>query len=290
MIQGATGQLTPAHMAPTPIPITSIGDPRIAVYRNLKDRDLSREGGGRFIAEGELVVRRLLESDFACESVLLATRRVAEIAPLVPPHVPIFAGPAEVVHEVVGFKFHAGVMAVGVRKPSLAVEQLASTWGESDRVTLVVCPELSNTENLGSLIRIAAGFGATAMVLGRHCCDPFYRQSVRVSMGTIFRLPIVQSKDLLADLKMLRERWGVKTIATVCRHDAEPLAGAGRPGRVAILFGNEAQGLGADYVGECDRRVTIPMQLGTDSLNVSVAAGIVMYHFTQLEVARASRL
>src|SRR5688500_19858344 len=68
-------------MAPTrpTIPVTSIGDPRIAIYRNLKDRDLSREGTGRFIAEGELVVRRLLDSDFACESVLLATRRVEEI-------------------------------------------------------------------------------------------------------------------------------------------------------------------------------------------------------------------
>jgi tRNA G18 (ribose-2'-O)-methylase SpoU len=268
-------------MAPTPIPITSIGDPRIAVYRNLKDRDLSREGGGRFIAEGELVVRRLLESDYPCESVLLATRRVEEIAPLVPPHVPIFAGPAEVVHDVVGFKFHAGVMAVGVRKAPLTIEHLASTWRANDRVTLVVCPELSNTENLGSLIRIAAGFGANAMVLGQHCCDPFYRQSVRVSMGTIFRLPIVQSQNLLSDLKGLKERWVVEAVATVCDADAEPLAHARRPDRIAVLFGNEAQGLAADYVAACDRRVTIPMQLGTDSLNVSIAAGIVMYHFAQ---------
>jgi tRNA G18 (ribose-2'-O)-methylase SpoU len=266
---------------PTIIPVSSIGDPRISIYRNLKDRDLSREGTGRFIAEGELVVRRLLQSDFACESVLLATRRVEEIAPLVPAGVPIFAGPAEVVHEIVGFKFHAGVMAVGVRKPPVSIERLASRWTGDERVTLVVCPEISNTENLGSLIRIAAGFGATAMVLGQHCCDPFYRQSVRVSMGTIFRLPIVQSVDLVADLKVLGERWGVERIATVCQHDAEPLARAGRSRRIAVLFGNEAQGLGPEYVGVCDRRVTIPMELGTDSLNVSVAAGIVIYHFSQ---------
>ena len=269
-------------MAPTrpTIPVSSIGDPRIAVYRNLKDRDLSREGD-RFIAEGELVVRRLLDSDFPCESVLLADRRVAEIAPLVPPHVPIFTGPAGVVHQIVGFKFHAGVMAVGVRKPPLSLEQLAFTWTNDAPVTLVVCPEISNTENLGSLIRIAAGFGATAVVLGQHCCDAFYRQSVRVSMGTVFRLPIVQSKNLLTDLTEMKQRWGVETIATVCQHDAEPLARAPRSKRIAILFGNEAQGLGADYIAACDRRVTVPMQLGTDSLNVSVAAGVVMYHFTQ---------
>jgi tRNA G18 (ribose-2'-O)-methylase SpoU len=288
-------------MAPTPrtiIPVSTIGDPRIAVYRNLKDRDLSREGN-RFIAEGEFVVRRLLESDFRCDSVLLANRRAEEIAPLVPQDVPIFAGPSELVHQIVGFKFHAGVMAVGVRKPPLPLERLASTWTGSgvgdcprpgdDNVTLVVCPEISNTENLGALVRIAAGFGATAMVLGQHSCDPFYRQSVRVSMGTIFRLPIVQSRDLLADLDALKRRWGVETIATVCHDEAEPLAMAKRTKRVAILFGNEARGLGDDYVAACDRRVTIPMQLGTDSLNVSVAAGVVMYHFTQTEGARASR-
>ena len=95
------------------------------------------------------------------------------------------------------------------------------------------------------------------------------------------RLPIVQSADLMSDLKRLKERWGVERIATVCGHDTEPLAQARRADRVAILFGNEAHGLGQDYVGVCDRRVTIPMQLGTDSLNVSVAAGIIMYHFTQ---------
>jgi tRNA G18 (ribose-2'-O)-methylase SpoU len=280
-------------LSPPIIPITTIGDPRIAVYRNLKDRDLSREGGGRFIAEGELVVKRLLESDFRCESVLLATRRVAEFAPLVPTGVPIFAGPADVVHQIVGFKFHAGVMAVGIRKPPLSLERLASTWTANDPVTLVVCPEISNTENLGSLIRIAAGFGGSAMVLGQHSCDPFYRQSVRVSMGTVFRLPLVQSQDLLSDLMMLKQRWDVQTIATVCQPDAEPLAQARRSNRIAVLFGNEAQGLGAEYVAACDRRVTIPMQLGTDSLNVSVAAGVVLYHFTQyapIQVARASRM
>ena len=64
--------------------------------------------------------------------------------------------------------------------------------------------------------------------------------------------------------------------------DAEPIAAAGRPRRFALAFGNEAHGLSPGQVAACDRRVTIPMGLGTDSLNVAVAAGIFLYHFTQV--------
>ena len=69
--------------------------------------------------------------------------------------------------------------------------------------------------------------------------------------------------------------------ATVLDESAEPLASAGRPAKFALLFGGEPQGLGPEYVAACDRRLTIPMKMGTDSLNVAVAAGIFLYHFTR---------
>ena len=262
----------------TPIlPVESLADPRIAVYRNLKDGDLSRQGE-RFIAEGELVVRRLLESDYPVESVLLADRRVAEMAPLVPPGVPVYAAPAGLVSGIVGFGFHCGVIACGRRRPLPALDDLAAGWGKA--ATLVVLPEITNTENLGALLRISAAFGADAVVLGRRCCDPFYRQSIRVSMGTVFRLRLVSSADLAGDLERLRRQWGFELAATVAEGGAESLAGASRAARLALLFGNEAQGLPADLVARCDRRITIPMKLDTDSLNVAVAAGIFLHHFT----------
>ncbi len=216
-------------------------------------------------------------------------RRAAAVSPLVPADVPVYVAEASVVNGVLGYRFHSGVMAVSRRKPAVSVDQLADAWRGEEPVTLVVCPEVSNTDNMGSLIRIASAFGATGMVLGERCCDPFYRQSVRVSMGTIFRMPLVRSTDLMDDLRRLRERWGVQLIGTVCDGDAEPLAGASRPERIGILFGNEAQGLSPEHLAACDRRVTIPMRLGTDSLNVSVAAGVVLYHFTQYAVAGAGR-
>src|SRR5206468_12821486 len=103
---------------------------------------------------------------------------------------------------------------------------------------------------------------------------------VRVSMGTIFTLPIAQSDDLLRDLRRLKEEWGVELLATVLDPSAQSLETARRGSKLGLLFGGEAQGLEDPCIAACDRRVTIPMHHGTDSLNVAVAAGIFLYHFT----------
>jgi tRNA G18 (ribose-2'-O)-methylase SpoU len=178
------------------------------------------------------------------------------------------------------------VLACARRKPAQTLDQAVPK--DRERLTLVVCPEISNVENIGSLIRLSAGFGADAMILGELCHDPFWRQSVRVSMGTIFKLPLLHTHDLARDLKRLRDEWGVELIATVLDAPpaAEPLEHARRGSRVGILLGSEAQGLERAWIDACDRRVTIPMHHGTDSLNVAVAAGIFLYHFTRSDVFR----
>lgn len=259
------------------LPVTSIDDPRLDPYRALKDRELARDGN-RFIAEGELVVRRLLGSDYPVESVLLAERRAQRLAPLVPGHVPVYVVPEELLRQIIGYKFQSGVIAVGRRKPQILLEQLPAL--RNQRVTLVICPETASAQNMGALIRISAAFGIDAMVLGERCCDPFWRQSIRVSMGTIFSLPLVFSTDLVRDLALMREQWGIELAAAVLDDHAEPLKAASRANRLGIVFGNEAQGLDDRIVSLCDRKVTIPMRTGIDSLNVAVAAGIFLHHFT----------
>ena len=259
-------------------PVDTLDDPRIVHYRGLKDRDLARRGD-LFIAEGDYVVRRLLASDFPTISVLLSRRRVEHILPLVPAEVPVYVGEDALIKQVLGFQFHTGVIAVGRRVPSPSLAQVFER--REGPMTVVVCPEIANSDNMGSIIRISAAFGADAMVLGERCHDPFWRQSVRVSMGAVFTLPLVRSENLLEDLRAMRERWGVELVATVVGEDAEPLASARRPGRLGLLFGNEAQGLSPEHVSACQRRVTIPMKLGTDSLNVAVSAAVFLYHFTR---------
>jgi tRNA G18 (ribose-2'-O)-methylase SpoU len=256
--------------------IDFLDDPRLAPYRNMKDRDLARDGE-RFIAEGEQVVRRLLASKLRTESVFISERKAAAMLSVLPKGVPAFVATDRLIESIIGFEFHSGVLACGVRPRSLELHEILPAIPEP--ATLVVCPKITNIENIGSLVRIAAGFGATAMLLGEQCCDPFFRQSVRVSMGSVFTLPIARSTDLAKDLRKLKSEWGFDLVATVLSPDAEPLAKAKRSPRLGILFGGEADGLDAESISLCDRRVTIRMRLGTDSLNVAVAAGIFLYHF-----------
>lgn len=256
--------------------INSLDDPLLEPYRNMKDRELARFDG-RFIAEGENVVRRLLKSPIPVESVLVAQRKAEAIAPLAKSTTPVFSASDDLIQQVIGFEFHSGVLACGIRPDPVDLSVVVPP--SPRRALIVVCQQITNTENLGSLIRLAAAFGANAMLLGESCCDPFFRQSVRVSMGTIFSVPMVRSENLLEDLDRLADL-GVETCATVLATDAEPLFSISPPNRVALVFGNEAQGLDEETIRHCRRRVTIPMQLGTDSLNVAMAAAVFLHHFT----------
>ena len=261
------------------VPIHSLDDARVSDYRNLKDKDLDR-AGELFIAEGPYIVRRLFESDFPVVSVFSSENRLPQIQPIVPDDVPLYVAPQALFRGLLGMKFQSGVMACGRRKARRTIDDVIP---KKDRLTLVILPDIANAQNVGSLVRISAAFGADAIVLGEQCHDPFWRQAIRVSMGTVFRLPLYQSKDLLADLERLKKEWNVELIASVLDEDGEPLENAPRGKRIGILFGNEAQGLGEQFIRACDRRVTIPMKLGTDSLNVAVAAGIFLYEFTKRE-------
>jgi tRNA G18 (ribose-2'-O)-methylase SpoU len=257
--------------------VNNLDDPRLRPYRALKDRELARDGD-RFLAEGEFIVRRLLASKFPTESVVLTQRRAEQLREMSPEHVPVYVLPDALVHQLIGFKFHSGVIACGRRLPSISLHDLV-TGRES--MTLVVCPETANAENLGSLIRIASAFSTDGIVLGEKCCDPFWRQSIRVSMGTVFSLPIVRSENLLSDLRQLRERRDFDLIAAVLDDSAESLRGFVRKPHTVILFGNEAQGLDREYIEACNRRVTIPMKSGVDSLNVTIAAAVFLFQLSE---------
>src|SRR5689334_14688795 len=118
--------------------VTSLDDPRVALYRNLKDKELDR-AGRYFIADGEYIVRRLLGSDFPVESVFLTERRADEIAPTVPEGIPIYVAPHRVMEQVLGMKFHSGVIACGRRKPRQTIDDAIRR--DRERLTIVICPD-----------------------------------------------------------------------------------------------------------------------------------------------------
>ncbi|HKD37511.1 MAG TPA: RNA methyltransferase [Pirellulales bacterium] len=257
------------------IRLNSLGDPRLEPYRHLKDTNRTR-WAELFICEGEKLVRRLIASDFSIESVLISHRFEEQLGSLAAPDVPLLILPDELVEPLVGFNFHRGILACGRRRPNLALDELAP---QNKRLTLVICPEVQDPENLGAILRISAAFGVDAVLVGRGSADPFSRRVLRVSMGASLRVPIRAAADIAADIRHLRDWLDVELAATVLDPTAEPLSTANRGDRFALLFGSEGHGLAPAIVALCRRRITIPMQRGTDSLNVAVAAGIFLHHF-----------
>jgi tRNA G18 (ribose-2'-O)-methylase SpoU len=258
--------------------VQSLEDPRIAVYRDLPRSNLTRPSG-LFIAEGWLVVERLLRSRFAIESVLLDEKFVDELLPRFAPETRVFIVPHELMNAVVGFKFHRGVLACGRRADGVGWSEVFATARQT--LTVVVAADVNDPENMGCILRNSAAFGVDLVLASSRCADPFSRRVLRTSMGTVFQLPLLISQDLAADVVRLQQEFGVEFAATTLDAAAEPLYDAARPDRFALVFGNEGHGIPAEVLASCRRAVTLPMRGGTDSLNVGVASGIFLYHFTR---------
>jgi tRNA G18 (ribose-2'-O)-methylase SpoU len=260
--------------------ITSVGnpaDPRLDDYRDLTaaDRRPDRPGGrGLVIAEGVVVVRRLLGSPYPVRSVMGVPRRLAELADdLAALDVPAYAVDADTMAAAVGFHLNRGVLAVADR--AAAVDPLA--LARSARV-LAVCEGVNDHENLGALFRNAAALGVDGVLLGPRCADPLYRRSVRVSMGHVLRVPFAAlTGPWPAALDGLRAA-GLTVAALTPAPSAVPLAAAGLGGRrTALLVGAEGPGLTDEALAAADVAVRIPMAGDVDSLNVATAAAIAFH-------------
>jgi tRNA G18 (ribose-2'-O)-methylase SpoU len=259
--------------------VDSIDDPRVAPYRNLRDRTL--RGESIFVTEGRVLTRRLLESPFEAESVLAAEGFVAEFAPLAGDRTALYVAAESLLLEIVGFPFHRGVLGCGRRPPAKTLAELMAAVDRPGPLCLVICPEVTKPENLGLVFRAAAGLGVDGVLLGQRCCDPLSRRALRVSMGGVLGVPFARSQNVLEDLQTLKTLYGLELLATVLDGRAEPIQQVRWPPRAGLLLGNEADGLGDHYLSLCDRRLTIPMRPGTDSLNLGVAAGIFLYEMTR---------
>lgn len=255
--------------------ITSLDDPRLEPYRALKQSNLTR-WSGVFIAEGVRVVERLLESRYTVQSVFVSQSQRHRLPADLGSRCEVYTCPQSLAELVVGYRFHTGVLACARRPENPPLEALLQTW--SSRSLLVGCPNTTDPDNLGTILRVAAAFGAGGLLLGRGCCDPYSRRSLRVSMGSALALPVRESEDFVGDLNWLGGREGFQIVASVLDARAVPLAQAQSAPRTILLLGNEADGLPGELVELADQLLTIPMAQGVDSLNVGVAAGVLLHH------------
>ena len=263
--------------------ITALDRPELAPYATLRQ---SREhrSAGLFVAEGDKVVRRLLASDFGVVSVLLPARRLAEFEPLIqarPEDVAVYVMEIAELEKLTGFPFFQGVLAVGQIPRTHTLDSILATT-PSPRF-FVAIDGLTNSENVGVIVRNCAAFGAQALIVDDSSASPFLRRSVRNSMGTIFKLPIVETESLAAALGQLRSR-GVRVIAAHPQPGQQSIHVADFRRDCCVVLGSEGPGLSSEVLAACDEMVAIPMAAEVDSLNVGSAAAVFLY-----EAARQRR-
>ncbi len=255
--------------------------PELAAFANLRDRDLRREG--RFVTEGRLLTERALRSTWPLDHVVCVPRWADHFGGLTQGRCPLTVLDEAALAAVAGFSFHRGVLGTGRRPPLPCPAELAA-----GACLLVGLPEVNTVENLGAIFRSAAALGVDGILLGERCSDPLARRALKAAAGSTFTLPFAESTDLLTTLRELRTT-GWRISACVPDPQATDLRDY-RPGaRTLLLFGNEADGLGATYRACCDDQVTIPMTADMDSLNLAVAAGIVLYALASRRPRTADR-
>lgn len=270
---------------PLLVPVHDPLDPRIADYRDVRERDLV---GRRdlFVAEGEVVLTVLVRSRrHRPLSLLLDERRVEPLSGLLAElddDVPVHVAPRAVVDAVVGFPLHRGILALGRRAAPVSPSALLAE-APADAV-VVVALGIANHDNVGGLFRNAAAFGASAVLMDAACCDPFYRKALRVSVGHVLTVPSARfavGEDPVATLRAA----GFEVLSLTPRA-TERLIDVRAAGRVAILLGTEGPGLPDDVLART-RAVSIPMAPGVDSLNVATTGALVLHHLTAFRAPAA---
>ena len=261
------------------ITVDDADDERLADFKAVDDPDLARTRG-LFIAEGRLVVKRLLaDSPLKTRAVLVTPTacRAIEDALAAQPHVPVLVVSQDIMDGVTGFNIHRGCLATGERPP-------AADWRAqvANAHRAVVLERVGDADNVGAIFRSAAALGADIVLLGPSCADPLYRKAIRTSMGAALIMPFADAQPWPSILGELAEHgWAVAALTPAA--NAVPLrnfAAATRERRVAIVVGHEGDGLTEAARAACEYRVRIPIRASVDSLNVATAAAIALYELS----------
>jgi tRNA G18 (ribose-2'-O)-methylase SpoU len=260
------------------IRIEQFDDPRLDDYRRMTDAELLRHRH-RFVAEGRLVVGRLLEARHRVESMLLNDASFRALEPLIsqlPSDVPVYICETAEFAAITGFNLHRGCLALAERPQPLDVRDVIR-----QAELILVLEAVTDADNVGSAFRNAAAFGAS-VILSETCCDPLYRKAIRTSMGAALRTPYARIDNWPDELTTLKTE-GFTIVALTLRSDAIELASQPRGQarrKLAIVVGSEGPGLSAAAESIADVRVCIPIRPSVDSLNLATATGIALYHFT----------
>lgn len=257
------------------IMIDDVEDPRIAAYRDIRERDLvGREG--KFVAEGKTVLNVLFSNArLEAVSVFLRENRVDGAQSLlaqVPDTVPVYVAGGPVMDQIAGFHMHRGVLAIGRRIVEPSVDAMLDTL--TDNALVIALAGIANHDNMGSIFRNAAAFGVDAILMDEGSCDPLYRKAIRVSVGAALKIPFAREGSPEAMVSALSSR-GFDVLALSPRGTLD-MADV-KPGkRMALLLGAEGPGLPPALIDRLTS-VRIAMRDDFDSLNVAAASAIALH-------------
>src|SRR5262245_44265168 len=248
-------------------------DPRLASYRAVGN-PAALERDGLFVAEGRLVVERLIEDGrFRVQSVLLTPTAAAALGSALGRRadISVYVCEPDVLRALTGFDFHRGCLAVAHRG-------LPPTPDLSLATRVLALEGVSNPDNVGGLFRVAFAFGVDAVILDRATADPLYRKAIRTSMAATLRVPFVRADSCVTALASLRVS-GLRVIALTPHPDAATLDdyAARADERLVLVVGSEGYGMSHESLELADERVRIPVDPRADSLNVVTAAAIALH-------------
>lgn len=261
----------------TTLSISSLEHQELKPYRTLRQPHEHFQYG-IFVAEGEKVVHRLIESHLEILSVLITPEWLEHYQPLLNARaesIRAFVAEKSLLETIVGFNLHQGIMAVGKIPSPVDIESILA---QSLRPWLFIAVDgLTNSENLGVLVRNCAAFGVQGIFVGETSSSPYLRRAVRNSMGAVFELSVVQCENLVEALKTLSMYHHCKIIATHPHADEQSIHQIDFSSDCCLVFGNEGNGISPQVLSACDMTVAIPMQRGVDSLNVASASAVFLY-------------
>lgn len=265
--------------------ITHADDPAISDFRNIRERDLVRHHQ-KLIIEGKVVLQHLLLKPKQLPSIQLLKILVLEnrldgllpLLALVPKTTEIYVAKREIMDLIAGFPMHRGLLALAdyrnPRRTDLVLSEFDWLEHLPQNALILVLSKISNHDNVGSIFRNAAAFGADFVVLDKECCHPFYRKAIRVSVGSVLTVPFQFGVELHPVFDALCEHdfqlYGLTPDADLSLSKLTPSK------RNALVLGTEGAGLSQEHLRRL-MNLKIEQTNAVDSLNVGTASGLALW-------------
>ena len=264
------------------IKINDLNLPELDIYSRLSEVQLLRyyePNPGIFIAESPKVIERALNAGYTPLSFLMEEKHIdTEGKDILArcENVPVYTSTFEILTQLTGFQLTRGMLCAMKRNPLPSIEKICKN---AHRIAIL--DNINNPTNVGAIFRSAAAMSIDAILLTPNCSDPLYRRSARVSMGCVFQIPWTFINTCGSNMFYVNhlQKLGFKTAALALTDNSVSIDNPSlmEEEKLAIILGNEGNGLSSDTIDQCDYTVKIPMKNGVDSLNVAAASAVAFW-------------